>query len=175
MLYIQRFRIALVLSALVLIFYYVGHYFVGRTPTLIVIDSLLVGMFVATAVSLRKEAFSALRRGIADGSDAFITGTWSKAVFFSLYFLYVIYYSSLGVPGVQGPSPAQLALRASPASGTLHSLILIAQSYILFSPVGVPKESRSEPILLALTVAAAIGGLVAGVVMTLGFVGLFQP
>lgn len=157
-----RTHTALWASITVLALFLVGHYFVGPDPARIVVTSLVIGVNLAVCLTWFKRFLHSLVNGITDGAQNIYFGVWIGAFILLAYFVWVVTVISLGRPEWT---------RALPVGGIFTVGFFVSAVALLLTPLNTKEEI--EPISLRWWfTAVALGGIAAGILMTLAFFGV---
>lgn len=157
-----RTHTALWASITVLVLFLVGHIFIGSDPARIVVTSLVIGVNIAVCLTWFKRFLSAIANGISDGAQNIYFGVWIGAFVILAYFVWVVVVISLGRPDWA---------KTLPVGGILTVGFFVSAVALLLTPLNTKEEI--EPISLRWWfTAVAIGGIAAGSLMTLAFLGV---
>lgn len=157
-----RTHTAVWISVTLLVFFYMGHFIIGPDPARIVIASLVIGVNLAVCLTWFKRAWEAIRHGIRDGSHNIYIGVWLSSFISLAYFLYIVGILAAGRPEWS---------KALPIGGTFYVGFFLASAALLLTPLNTTEEL--EPVSLRWWfVAVALGGVAAGIMMTLAFLGI---
>lgn len=159
-----RSHISVWVSLGVLALFYIGHYLFGHDAAKTVVDALVIGSAVTISLTWARGALAAIRDGIQNGAANIMVSTWSVWVVILAYFTYVQLYNNVaGRPE---------SWRLGPAGGTFSTFFFLSGAYAILAPVNNAQLER--PSLVGWFAAVAVGGVVAGVMITLGLLKLLS-
>jgi hypothetical protein len=160
-----RTHIAVWLTLAVIAFYYLGYFLFGADPPKRVFDALVVGVSVSVCMTWFSNSWRAFKSGVRDGTGNIMVSTWGTWTLLLAYFLWVVLFTWAGRPD---------SWRESPVPGTLSCCFFLMGSYALLTPVNNSGQPIPRVGLAWWFVAVAVGGVVAGVIMTLSFTRIFD-
>lgn len=163
-LHILRSNVVIILAASFIGIVLVGHYFVDIEKTKFFLQSLVFGVALANSLSWRRAAFDAFRNKVSDGSDNIILTIWVIWTILTLWFPYLIYYVQTG---------RTEWVRDLPVTDLIYASIFLAGAMSLLAPLNT-QNPVERPALWSIVIAAIIGGLVAGVLLTLLVLGIIR-
>lgn len=157
-----RSHTAIWASIVLLVFFLIGHYFIDHDRARIVANSLTVGVYLAVMLTWFRKFRGAVVRGIKDGTDNIFVGIWVNAFVMVSYLVYIAVLIALDL---------REWARVQPIGGIFTVLFFLSGASLYLAPVNTQEEI--EPVSLRWWLAAGIiGGMVAGVIMTLAFLGI---
>lgn len=157
-----RSHTAIWASMVLLVFFLIGHYFVDHDKARIVANSLTVGVYLAVMLTWFRKFRGAISRGISDGTDNIFVGIWVSSFVMVSYLLYIAVLIAFGLRDWA---------RTQPFGGIFTVLFFLSGASLYLAPVHT--QEKIEPVSLRWwLLSGVLGGVVAGVLMTLAFLGI---
>lgn len=157
-----RSHTAIWASMVLLVFFLIGHYYIDHDKARIVANSLTVGVYLAVMLTWFRKFRGAVARGIVDGTDNIFVGIWVNAFVMVAYLVYIAVLIAFDL---------RKWSQTQPFGGMFTLLFFLSGASLYLAPVNTQEKIESVSLRWWLLSGVA-GGIVAGVLMTLAFLGI---